>query len=161
MPLRPSKRGPLDPQAARNAALRLLGRREHSARELAAKLEARGIDEATASEVIVKLGEAGWQSDARYAETLVRSRIAQGYGPLRIEAELEVAGIAESAAREAIAASETDWAVLAAELRSRRFGPPPQALAEAQKQFRYLAGRGFSHEQVRKALKGAPVGEDD
>jgi regulatory protein len=150
------KRTELTPAAARDRALRVLGRREHSAVELRRKLEHRGVDAAIAGAVVEELASAGWQSDARYAETLVRSRIAQGYGPLRIEAELEQAAVPAERIAEAMSAAAPDWRALAAALQQRRFGAVPKKAADWQKQYRYLAGRGFTAEQVHAALRKGP-----
>ena len=152
--MRKSKHPP-EPSSARDSALRALGRREHSAGQLRRKLEARGYDENTAAETVSDLAGRGWQSDSRYAEMLVRSRISQGYGRLYIEGELHVAGVPDVDASTALEAADCDWAQLAAEVHARKFGAVPQSLAERHKQYRYLAGRGFSSEQIRAAMKGA------
>lgn len=152
---------PLSPEAARAKALRLLGRREHSARQLSHKLKAGGAESETADSVIASLAESGWQSDPRYAETLVRSRIGQGYGPLRIRAELAMAGLPDHLIREALDAADCDWTQLAIETQARRFGAPPATIDEKQKQWRTLAQRGFGSEHIRAAIQGAEDAFDD
>lgn len=152
--MRSKDKEPLSPEAARLKAMRLLGRREHSARQLSRKLKAKGVESAVADEVIGSLADSGWQSDPRYAEALIRSRIAQGHGPLRIRAELSVAGLDESLIREALDAADCDWTALAVETQARKFGSLPTSLADQQKQYRGLAQRGFTGEQIRAALKG-------
>jgi regulatory protein len=137
-------------------ALRLLARREHGARELEYKLEQRGIAPERAAEVVGELAQVGWQSDERYVRSLVRARIAQGFGPLRIASELEGAGVADSLVRESLAAAETDWKALAVQIHARKFGHAPRNGSEWQKQYRHLAGRGFESEQIYAALKGEP-----
>src|SRR6185295_823724 len=87
VPRQRTNKEPPDPKAQ---ALKLLARREHSARELKRKLTARGIGEVDAAAAVADAAADGWQSDTRYAEMLVRSRISQGFGPMRIEAELRV-----------------------------------------------------------------------
>lgn len=151
---------PPEPSGARDSALRALGRREHSAVQLRRKLQARGYDEAVADEAVGELSARGWQSDARYAEMLVRSRVSQGYGRLYIEAELGVAGVPDADIGAALEAVECDWAQVAADLHARKFGAAPGNMTERSKQYRYLAGRGFTSDQIRAALKGA-VPEDD
>lgn len=155
------QRTPPDPARARDAALRALGRREHSAAQLQRKLRQRGFDEAVADDTVNELADRGWQSDARYAEVLVRSRVTQGYGRLYIEAELSVAGVPEAEAAAALDAADCDWTRSAAALLARKFGDEAAAdLAERNRRYRYLAGRGFTAEQIRAALKGA-LPEDD
>ena len=144
---------PADPKAR---AVKLLARREHSARELKRKLEQRGIGAGEAAETVAQLAKDGWQSDARYTEMLVRSRISQGFGPVRIEAELRQAGVSGEQASEALRAAAPDWKRLAAEAQARHFAALPKTSAERAKQYRYLAGRGFDSSQISAALKGTP-----
>ena len=143
-------------QGGRDTALRLLSRREHAAAELKYKLERRGHDETTAAAIVGQLAGAGWQSDARYAEMLVRNRIAQGYGPLRIRAELEAARVPDAEVRAALEAAEVDWTAMAMAVHARKFQAVARDAAEWQKQYRFLAQRGFESQQVRAVLKGAP-----
>jgi regulatory protein len=140
--------------------MRALGRREHSASQLKRKLETRGYDEATADATVGDLAERGWQSDARYAEMLVRSRVAQGYGRLYIQAELRVAGVPDADVAAALEVVDCDWTQIAADLHARKFGAVPANMAERNKQYRYLAGRGFTSDQIRVAMKGAVPEED-
>ena len=142
---------PLDPKAQ---AIKLLARREHSARELRRKLAARGVAGEEAEAAVADVAREGWQSDARYAEMLVRSRIAQGYGPVRIEAELRVAGVPADQARAALEGAGVDWRALAVQAHARKFGAPPASSAERAKQYRFLQGRGFDASQIGAALKG-------
>lgn len=149
-----SKKTDLTEAGARGAALRALGRREHSAGQLRQKLEQRGHSEASAAATVEQLREAGWQSDTRFAESLARSRIAQGYGPQRIRYELEQAGIPEAEARAQLRATAVDWGALCGALHQRKFGKPPRGAAEWQKQYRYLAAHGFEPGHIRTVLKG-------
>lgn len=104
----------------------LLVRREHSRKELARKLEARGVDGDEAEATVARMAEAGWQDDARFAAGLARSRALAGYGPLRIRAELATHGLGEDqvrAAFEALAESgDDDWRAMARGLVQRRHG---------------------------------------
>lgn len=142
-------------QQARDTALRILGRREHSAAQLRRKLASRGHGERAAA-IIGDLAEAGWQSDTRFAGMLARSRAAQGYGPLRIRAELAAAGVTDAGAGAALAALEWDFAEAACQLHARRYGEAPAGAADWQKRYRFLAGRGFESGQIRAALKSGP-----
>lgn len=145
-------RKPLDPKTQ---ALKLLARREHSARELTRKLTARGIGRADAEAAVSHARSEGWQADARYAEMLVRSRVSGGYGPVRIEAELEVAGVSSDHIQAALEAAAVDWHALAAEVHAKKFRGPPKSSAERAKHYRYLQGRGFDAGQIAAALKGS------
>lgn len=155
----PSKTGegpaPLDREAARGRALKLLSRREHSAAELAAKLERRGADASIARDAVQTMADAGWQSDERYAEMLVRNRIEQGYGPLRIRMELTQAGVPDAEIRTALDTAAVDWAARCVAVCQRKFKKQPSGAGEWQKQYRFLASHGFTSAQIRGALKAA------
>lgn len=154
------KTDPPDPAGARNAALRALGRREHSAAQLKRKLSARGYEDEVIDGTVDDLADRGWQSDARYAEMLVRGRSAQGYGKLYIESQLRVAGVPDAEIAAAFAAVDCDWTQAAVALHARKFGAAPASYEERIKQHRYLAARGFSGDQIRAALKGV-VADDE
>ena len=149
---------PVTAEAARQKALRLLGRREHSGRQLATKLAASGVERADASELVESLASDGWQSDARYGAAQARSRVAQGYGPLRIRAELGVAGLKRDEVEAVMAALDADWPSLCAEAQARKCGALPENAAERARQWRQLAQRGFEAADIAAALRG---GDED
>lgn len=154
-----SDRAPPDADEARRYALRALGRREHGARELAHKLARTGLAEAEADSIVETLAADGWQSDTRFSELLIRSRVAQGYGPLRIRAELAAKGVDEALISGALSAVEFDWAVRLRQLYTRRYPEAPASAKERASRYRFLAGRGFTSEQIRSALKTSEFDE--
>src|SRR3546814_2130958 len=83
---------------------------------------------------------------------LVRNRIEQGYGPLRIRGELASAGIDEPVARAALAAADCDWTARCAELRRRKFRNQPKGAADWQKQYPSMASHGFTAAAIRAAM---------
>ncbi|MEK6807135.1 MAG: regulatory protein RecX [Pseudomonadota bacterium] len=141
-----------NPPGARDAALRLLSRREHSARELKRKLSARGVDETEASAAIAALASRDLQSDSRYAEQLIRTRIAQGHGPRRIEAELQLAGLARDDVQQALERADCDWGELAQRTLMKRFRGLADTPALRRKQQQFLYARGFESRQIARAL---------
>lgn len=143
-----------DATSARERALRALARREHSAAQLEEKLRRRGHTQDDATATVERLRESGLQSDERFAEVLVRTRIRDGHGPQRIRAELEAAGCPATNIEAALAAADCDWPALCVEVHARRFRAPPAGAADWQKQYRFLAGRGFEAGQIYQALKG-------
>jgi regulatory protein len=155
-----SRKTPPDPSTASGRALSLLSRREHSARELSRKLKQRGFEAPTAEAAVQSMSEAGWQSDERFVVGRIGSRVRQGYGPRKIVAELRAAGISSTQIREALTEAAIDWSLEARTLWQRRFSAAPADAAEAQKQFRYLAGRGFETAQIRQLL-GAVADETE
>ena len=136
----------------RDDAIRLLARREYSRAELEARLTAKGHDSAAVAESLDALADEGLQSDARFAESFLRSRILRGQGPLKIRVELSRRGIERELVRSAMAEQEADWFALACETLARRFSGPGDSPRERARRERFLAGRGFDFEQVRHAL---------
>lgn len=137
----------------RRKALELLTRREHSHRELVAKLTARGIANEAAEQAVVDLAGRGWQDDARFAEVRARGRAASGHGPVRIRAELAQHGIDTVSIEAALATCEVDWAAQARELVQRRFGPgKPVDRKDYARRGAFLQRRGFDLDSIRHAL---------
>ncbi|MES3675359.1 regulatory protein RecX [Halomonas elongata] len=141
----------------RDDAIRLLARREYARGELRERLAAKGHAAEDVEACLLELEEQGLQSDARFAESFLRSRVARGQGPLKLRAELGRRGIDDDIARQAFAelASEVDWFELAAEVLARRFTGPGETPRERARRERFLAGRGFDFEQLRHALTHA------
>jgi regulatory protein len=133
-----------DKRSAYDKALRLLVRREHSRKELKMKLRQGGYEGDESTAAIDRLGEQHFQDDDRFAEVLVRSRIGQGYGPMRLRLELKSHGLNDVRIRELIDAAEVDWVALAAAQLRRRYTRSETAdYAERVKRSQFLLRRGF------------------
>jgi len=142
---------------ATQRALGLLTRREHSRRELTRKLTARGVEAGEAEAAVERLAGEGWQDDARFAESLVRSRAGSGYGPLHVRAELGTHGLDRDAIAAAMDAFEGDWTEVARDLVRRRFGESgPRDLAQRRKAAELLMRRGFDGDRIRAATRFDP-----
>ncbi|MEO7433068.1 MAG: regulatory protein RecX [Dokdonella sp.] len=142
------------PAAAYDRALGLLARREHSTRELKLKLALRGYEKTDASEAIDRLKGQHYQSDDRFAESLSRRRVSQGYGPRRIAAELRSHGLSDAAIGEVFGELGHDWVAIAAEQVRRRFaGAAAADAAEKAKRVAFLLRRGFDPATVRAVTR--------
>lgn len=138
-------------------AIGLLSRREHSRRELTRKLKVRGVEDEAAKAAVDRLAQDGWQDDARFAESLVRSRTSSGYGPLHIRAELGTHGLDREAVAAALDTFDGDWVANARDLVRRRYAA--EALAELgarRKAADFLARRGFDADTIRAATRYDP-----
>jgi regulatory protein len=152
----PTKRKspPAKPEDAYARGLGLLSRREHSARELKAKLARKGHAKEEIGDAIGRLVDRRYQSDDRFGVVIARTRIAQGYGPARIRAELKSHGLADAAIRAAIDAAEADWLDIAARQLKRRFGARPAGdAAERARRAQFLLRRGFDPATVRAVTR--------
>ncbi|WP_447553866.1 regulatory protein RecX [Vreelandella sp. EE22] len=141
----------------RGVAIGLLARREYSRAELYEKLARKEFDADDIQACLDALEEQGLQSDVRFAESFVRSRILRGQGPVRIKAELRTRGIAQDTLLAAMALVEeqeaVDWFELAAQTFHRRFNAGVSLTPkERARHERFLANRGFNFDQIRYAL---------
>ena len=137
------------------AAVGLLARREHSARELGSKLLAKGYPAETVRNALEKLSARGLLSDARFAEVFARSRSNKGYGAVRIAQELRQRGVDDEQIAPVVNTVKETWRAQIAQVRRKRFGDElPQSNADRAKQARFLLQRGFTSEQVRAVLRG-------
>lgn len=144
---------PDDPRAARLAALKLLNRRDHGAREIAERLVARGFTGPAADEAVAGLRKEGLVDDGRFAEHFVAYHANRGRGPVGIAHRLREAGVPAETITAAVNAGAADWRRRAAEVRRKRFGAKlPATWAEKGRQARFLTQRGFSADQVRAAV---------
>lgn len=147
---------PDDVAAIEQAAVFLLGRREHSGVELIRKLKQKGYAEDAIDTVLEQLQERGWQSDQRYAELLVRQRLEAAYGPLKIYQDAQLKGIDKALVEQLLQELSVNWRDLAVQRYQRRFGTqPPTDDKELARRQRHLAGRGFFPQDVYAACKAA------
>ncbi len=99
-------------------------------------------DEAEAT--VQRLLDDGLQSDERFVESLVRSRLRKGQGPLKIRADLQSRGIEDPVINEALDQAEVDWFEAARARLLAKFGdaatddPKEQA-----RRLRFLASQGY------------------
>ena len=140
-------------------AIAYLSRREHSRLELRRKLSAYSDDPAEIDAVLDTLQREHWQSDTRYAQAYVHRKSA-AQGALRIMQSLRQQGVddAELASlRHQLQGSELERAYA---VWQRRFGAMPVDARDHARQYRFLAGRGFSADCIRRVLAGTARPED-
>lgn len=154
--------------------LQILAQREHSRSELRRKLlvhakaaqaapevacAAEGPPAADPAEqveaVLDWLQAQRYLSEERFVESRVHAR-ASRFGNLRIRQELAQHGVALSA--EAAVQLKASELTRAREVWVRKFGQPATDSNERARQVRFLAGRGFSSEVIRRVVRG--VDED-
>jgi regulatory protein len=129
-------------------ALRHLVRREHSRAELARKLAPHAESPAALDEVLDLLLSKNHQSDRRYAEERVRV-LSRKYGAARIRGDLRAKGIAEDIVASLRAHGELERAQAILE---RKYRGPASTPEERARRARFLHGRGFAIEVIRRLL---------
>ncbi len=159
----------------RGRAIKLLAQREHSRAELtrklaraerrtAAKAEADRETEDTDStaaatqaieQVLDQLENIGLLSDARAAAAYVRAHAAR-FGTARLAHSLRTRGIDDALIESSLNQEEIeDEPTRAAAVWRSKFAQPPRDAREWARQARFLQGRGFSSEVIRRLLKGS------
>lgn len=165
------------PRSLKARALQYLAQREQSRLELrrkllphaqaeeAAALAGTSADEGEASALTAQAGALArvevvldWLtahnhlSQERFVESRVHAR-ASRFGNLRIRHELQQHAVAlPPDAAQALNDSEFDRA---RDVRARKFAQPPSGAAEQARQMRFLMGRGFSPDVIRRVLRDA------
>lgn len=135
----------------RAKALRALARREHSRAELAGKLAAHGASEDIQA-VLDQLEQSGLLSDVRYAESYVAARLAR-FGTAKLRHSLRAKGVAEETVAAAVGEDPEAELGRAREVWRRKFAAPPRDRGDYARQARFLQGRGFSADVIRRVLK--------
>lgn len=128
-----------------------MGRREHSRHELQQKLLQRfphareSIDP-----VLMRLTDEGYQSDARYVEAYIRSRMNKGYGHQRLRQELRLKGIEHQLIDDTFARMSQDnkHVEILLNLWNKKFKYLPKDSREKFRQMNFLRYRGFSSKEI-------------
>lgn len=145
--------GQRPPRSALQQAVGLLSRREHSQKELQRKLRERGVEPDEIDAALERLADTGLQDQQRFADSLVRQRIAAGYGPHYLRAQLATHGLDEATIDAAIAAADPDWPELARALIARRFPDGLGDPGDRRRAMALLQRRGFDGDSLRSALR--------
>ncbi len=140
-------------------ALRYLSTREHSRVELVRKLASHAEDPAEIDRVLDDLESRGWLSAERFVESVVHRKAAR-YGTARIRGELLGHQLPDDAVRSALSALKDTELQRAQALWLRRYGQVAETPQELAKQMRFLAGRGFSGDVIRRVVRGSSDTDD-
>lgn len=141
-------------------ALRCLAQREHSRAELQRKLAPHATDlpEASAAQqlaaVLDELEAKGLLSEARVAEQVLAGR-GQRYGVRRLKQTLQAKGLAPELIASTLQQAGATELQRAQEVWRRRFGQAAPDAAERARQMRFLAGRGFEGDVIRRVVRGS------
>jgi len=130
-----------------------------SRRELAERLQRRGIPAGTVNELLAELSRRGLIDDTKFAQAWVRGRQAlRPSGAVRLRYELTRKGVSREIIDRAIAAvmeeqgsSELELAQAVARVRGDRYRGLPREVA-GRRLATYLQRRGFSADVIAKVL---------
>ena len=134
----------------RQRALRIIGARAMSVKELTDRLKEKGESPENAEDAAAWLQELHLLDDAQYAAMCVRHYAAKGYGASRIKQELRRHGVSRELWDEAMEQMPEQDEYLARFLRSRLSDPGDRA--QVKKVSDALFRRGYSWDQIKHAL---------
>tara|TARA_Y100000816_G_scaffold272836_1_gene238618 strand:+ start:146 stop:586 length:441 start_codon:yes stop_codon:yes gene_type:complete len=136
-----------------NKALDLVSRREHSQYELIQKLNKRFPETMPIiEEVVKKLAVNNILNDERFAEMYLNSRARKGFGPKKIEMELNFKKVDSSFIAIAIAEYESWTENAQNELLKKFKGVKPTDYNSKMRQKQFLFNRGFSSQIIERIL---------
>ena len=136
-----------------NKALDLVSRREHSQYELIQKLNKRFPESMPIiEEVVKKLAVNNILNDERFAEMYLNSRARKGFGPKKIEMELNLKKVDSSFKAIPIAEYESWTENAQNELLKKFKGVKPTDYNSKMKQKQFLFNRGFSSQIIERIL---------
>jgi len=151
-----------DPEACREAALRLLERTRRTRSDLARRLRTRGFDAAVVNATLERLAAVGLVDDVEYASAFLRGHGRRPAGKRRVEQELRARGVSAADIAAAFAAAGAAGeatpdlegarrAVAGAARRYRDLEPR----VRRQRLYALLARRGFDRDAIEAALAAA------
>jgi regulatory protein len=141
----------------RSRALACLARREYTRIELARKLAPYCEDRDEIAALLDDFTQRGWLNETRYAEMLVQAR-QDKFGSRRIIHELREKGVSEETIAATLPEVQENELETARAAWVKKFGAAPADAREKAKQMRFLAGRGFCADTIRRVVQGK---EDD
>ncbi|GMR07736.1 MAG: hypothetical protein BMS9Abin26_0740 [Gammaproteobacteria bacterium] len=135
-------------------AVGLLARREHSRLEIRRKLSSRGIEDGVISRILDVLLQRGDLDERRFVETYVHYRRQKGYGPRRIQMELQQRGVGDELLGDYLDERDEHWQQLALQVILKKFGAAPaESVKDKAKQMNFLQYRGFTMPQINKLFR--------
>jgi regulatory protein len=140
-------------------ALRALASREYTRAEIAIKLKPFEEEAGQLDKILDELQAKDFINDQRAADSLVHRRSGR-LGASRVLHELRAKGV--DAAMMSQAASQLKATELdrARDVWQRKYSEPAADAAQRLKQMRFLAGRGFAPEVIKRVVKGSADHED-
>ena len=116
------------------------------------RLLSRGADDAEVQSLLNEFEAKGWLSEQRFVDAVVQTR-RRRFGTDKVLRELRDKGVSDEGLAAARGLLQEDELETARSVWKKRFGEQPTTLAERARQSRFLAGRGFSPEVIRKVLE--------
>ncbi|MDI3522019.1 MAG: regulatory protein [Bacillota bacterium] len=152
-------------RAARQHALRLLGRRAYTRAELKAKLAEKGLPASAIEAALLFVARCGYLNDVEVARREAeRCFTEKGWGPYRVGERLRRRGLTSELIADVLAAYDEDkvraLCLAAAEKKARQLRPAGAGRVKA-RVWHYLARRGFPLDAIEWCLNRLPMEESE
>jgi regulatory protein len=148
LPTRVKSGAPDTPAELKARALRHLVRREHSRAELVRKLAPHAESPEALEAVLQLLLSKRQLSDERFAEERARV-LSRKFGAAKIRQDLKARGVADEVINRVSNEGELERAKA---ILQRKYREPASTREERAKRARFLQGRGFSYEVIKRVL---------
>ena len=127
--------------------------REHSKLELQNKLSQKGHDLSDIRDCIDEFSSKNIQSDIRFTEEFIRSRLKKNKGPQLILSELITRGIADNIIQKKISEiSYQEWCKAAFLALNKKLNGSSVSIEQKDKIYSFLISRGFDHKMIKYAM---------
>lgn len=147
-----------DYHAAKEASLMYLGRRDHSSFEIKQKLKKKGFNEDIIESVLAELSDKDFLNDLNFSIKFISEKSeVNRWGRKKIEAELYKKGIQLKTTQQILNSfydnlSQDQICLDLVIKRKRHFLREEDPYKRKMKIFNYLAGRGFTSSDIKKAM---------
>ena len=127
--------------------------REHSKLELHNKLTQKGHDSIDIRDCIDEFSSKDIQSDTRFTEEFIRSKLKKNKGPRLVSSELTIRGISDSLINKKISEiSYQEWCNAALKALVKKLHGASVSIDNKDKTYSFLISRGFDHKMIKYAL---------
>ena len=127
--------------------------REHSKLELQNKLSQKGHDLDNIRDCIEEFSSKDIQSDIRFTEEFIRSKLKKNKGPRLISSELVSRGITDSIINKKISEiSYQEWCTVAFLALKKKLNGSSVSIEDKDKIYSFLISRGFEHKMIKYAI---------
>ena len=127
--------------------------REHSKLELHNKLTQKGHDSIDIRDCIDEFSSKDIQSDTRFTEEFIRSKLKKNKGPRLVSSELATRGISDNLINKKISEiSYQEWCNAALKALVKKLHGASVSIDNKDKIYSFLISRGFDHKMIKYAL---------
>lgn len=144
--------------AVKEASFRYLGRRDHASFEIKQKLKKKGFDEDVIDQALEELSDKGYLNDENFSVKFIteKSELNQ-WGRKKIESELYKKGVHRKTIQQTLNSffenlSQDQICLDLVIKRKRHFLREEDTHKRKMKIYNYLAGRGFTSSDIKKAM---------